>query len=1116
MSGGPTSGEEPDAVPRRAPRPGAVATIPIDRPFLPTLAHALLKGDLPHHGARPREGLALTDVTLLLPTRRATRAAQEAFLAVSGQRALLLPRIAAIGEPDEDLSLLADLAGASGLAGATALELPPAIDPLARRLALMRLVLAWGAAETRSKSEGGTPGPIVGATSPAAALRLADALARLLDMAETEEKPLDGLETLVPEGLAEHWQTTLDFLGIVTRHWPAHLAEKGLLSAAVRRNRAVRAEARRLAARAADEPVIVAGVTGSVPATADLMAVVAGLEHGAIVLPGLDLELDEGTWRSLAPPDGPGHPEHPQYGLARLLAAIGVGRAEVRVLDGAAAAAVRRPGRARLAGEIMRPAAATEQWHRLAEPTEKAGLARALEGITLLEAATAADEAEAVALLLREAVETPGRTAALVSPDRLLARRVAERLTHWGILIDDSAGRPFAKTEVGSFLELLVDAVATGLQPVAVMSLLRHPLTRLGLSPGDVRRAGRSLELAAFRRPWLGRGITGLQAGYARAAHDAGEDAPSRGNAAARRLGPRDRALAGDVLGRLVAALGPLEAALTTEPSRTLAELVAAHVAAAEALAAGEPTSESGPAEGGGSAQGSGPAAAAAPSPSAPSPLWQGEAGEAAASLFARLLDPALESPSLPPEAYPELYRALVATESVRERRPVHPRLAILGPLEARLQQPDVVILGGLTEGTWPAMAEPSPWLNRPMRAALGLPSPEAEIGRAAHDFSTLLGAPRVYLTRPAKREGDPTVPSRWLARLEGLLGGLGLSHEVRAGGQALRWAEARNRAGAPRRLTPPAPRPPVALRPRRLSVTAVERWLASPYAIFARHILDLEALPALGRPLGPIERGELLHEVVGQFAAKWPTDLPADPVGELRNVLHDTIREWTGDPRVAALWLPRFERFVTWFGESEAERRHGVERVVTETAGKWVLAAPGGPFTLTARADRIDLAENGLVITDYKTGAPPRKTAVMRGSAPQLPLEAAMASAGVFDGVPAEAVARLRYIRATGGEPPGETIEIGDAKAPVATIAAAAIRGLERLVAAYDDESTPYTAVPRAGFADRSRYDEFRHLARVGEWGSGRDDDEDDESRLAAAEAGKPGDDSSNGEASG
>ncbi len=1020
-----------------------IYTVPPGRPFLTALAEALLAGDLPLPGGARPGPMQLADITLLLPTRRATQGLQEAFLAASGGSALLLPKIRPIIGSSEDPILFTST---QDLTAEEADGVAPAISEIERQLALAKLVLAWSEAERDATAAGRTP---------AQSAKLARELARLMDAMEIEDVDYARMQALVPDTFAEHWERTLRFLGIVTEHWPAYLAERGCVSKMQHDKALVLAQARKWQETPPAAPVIVAGVMSSAPAVTQLLRVVAGLPNGALVLPGLDQTLDEASWATIVP----AHPEHPQFGLKKLLDALDAKREDVQPLPGPAQTAAQRR-RAQLVSEAMRPARTTERWHSFAASTDKRELAQAIAAVRILEAPSAEDEAEAIALILREVVETPGRTAALVSPDRQLARRVGVRLEAWGLAVDDSAGQPLAKTAAGALLDLVIDAVAKRFEPVALVSLLKHPLCRLGMPAASVERATHALELAAFRTPYFGDGMEGVAAALERAEADIRER--KRRHQAVRRLGPDDWRQARQLVAELGRIFRPLQELFASPARASIRKLAKAHSDAAQAI--------------GRIGQGAQDSA-----------LWEGEAGEQAAKFFAALIDAHAFAPDMAAADYPEFYRSLVEELSVGPRGPAHPRIAIWEPYESRLQQPDVVILGSLNEGTWPQTADPGPWLNRPMRAALGLPAPEERIGDAAHIFTSLLGAPRVYITRAAKIDGVPTVPSRWLLRLQALLGGLG---PAAATDQPwLGWAHARNApAGPVRPVRAPEPRPALHLRPRQLSVTTIEKWIANPYAIFAQRILDLEPLPLLGRQPDAALRGQIVHDALGRFAARFPQALPEDICAELVACAQGRLTELTGSPRVAAFWAPRFERFAAWFAETEPNRREGMERTIAEVEGAIVLEGPAGPFTLKARADRIDVGDAGLVITDYKTGGNIKDLAgrAVAGEAPQLPLEAAIAAAGGFTGLPASKVAALRYISGSGGEPPGQqcALKNGDA----AQLARQAYDGLARLIAAFDSEDTPYRALRRARF--KYRYDDYAHLARVAEWSAEFDEE--------------------------
>src|SRR5262249_10848950 len=246
-----------------------------------------------------------------------------------------------------------------------------------------------------------------------------------------------------------------------------------------------------------------------------------------------------------------------------------------------------------------------------------------------------------------------------------------------------------------------------------------------------MRRGWGTLELALFRATYLGTGLDGVAAALERAQADVA--ARRRLPQAVRCLGREDWKAARELVRRLVKAFKPLEELFGAATKCGVATLVAAHPAAAEALGK-----------------------AATPAPDA---LWAGDAGETAATFLAALRAEESSAPHLWAADYSAFYRSLAEEVSVRLRAPTHPRIFIWEPYESRLQHTDVVILGALNEGTWPQVADPGPWLNRPMRQALGLPAPEERIGDAAHIFTSLIGAREAYLTRAAKIDGVPTVP---------------------------------------------------------------------------------------------------------------------------------------------------------------------------------------------------------------------------------------------------------------------------------------------------------------------------------------------------------------------
>lgn len=997
-------------------------TIPIGAAFLDALAAGLWD-------RVGRDPLALAEAEVLLPTRRAVRAAADAFLRLGEGRPMLLPRLSSIADVDEEGL---DLALGDETGVTEALDLPPAIPALRRQLQLTRLVMAYAG---QLEADG-----VAAPRTPEQAVRLATALARLIDQIQSERLDVALLSTLAPEEYAAHWGLTLRFLEIITRVWPDVLIEQEVVDPVTRRDALMRAKAAAWLTRPPEAPVIVAGSTGSVPATAELMRVVMTLPRGAIVLPGVDLDMDDDGWSAVAD-----DPAHPQHGLHRLLDRLDTPRGIIAPWRAEAEPA--SLARARLIREAMRPASTTGAWQGLTRDREKPSAAEAFAGVRRIEAANPREEAGAVAVLLREAVETPGRTAALVTPDRDLARRVSSELSRWDLVVDDSGGTPLAHSPPATLLRLLGEAALERAAPVPLLALLKHRLAAAGLVSDAFRHRVRRLDRGVLRGPRPAPGLSGVR------------DAVERADMAKE---TRDDLIAW--FDRLADLLCPLFEAVAQDDV-SIDAMVDAHLAAAEALASTDTE----------------PGAAI---------LWRGEAGLALARLFDGLRDASTDLGPIRGRDWPGLFEAVLEGRVVHPRYDPHPRIHILGALEARLLRFDRIVLGGLNEGTWPADPAPDPWMSRPMRRDFGLPPPERRIGLSAHDVAMALGAPEVILTRSLRVEGTPTVPSRWIARLETVARALGNGDA--ADGEAfapwrapLDWFAALDEPTHPEAVRPPAPCPPVEARPRRLSVTRVETWLRDPYSIYAARILGLEKLDELDAPPDAADRGQAIHDALDAFVSAYPRTLPLDALDRLLECGRASFAKHLDRPGVEAFWWPRFERVAHWFVATERERRADVSAIHTEQHGRLSLDGPAGPFMLTGVADRIErLASGGWSVIDYKTGAQPTRKALQVGKAPQLPLEALILARGGFEGLAPAAVEELAYWRVGGGDPPGK-IEAVDTE--VAALVDEAEAGLRHLIETFDNPATPYLAVP--DYRRRPRFNDYDHLARVGEWaGEGED----------------------------
>ncbi len=971
--------------------------IPAGRPFLEDLARGLIEA------LSPIGPDALSDALILVPTRRAGRDLAEAFLKVADERAILLPQVRALGDLDEGEPPFEP--------GDLALDLPQAISPARRRFELARLAADHEGSLGRTLDAGG-------------ALELADALAAFLDGVQIEEaSPLGKLDDLAPSDLAEHWQVSADFLRAALADWPIRLEALGLMDVSERRVALLRALAAGWATKPPDKVIVAAGSTGSQPAVAGLLTVIAGLPHGAVVLPGLDLDLADSAWADVGE-------QHPQGGLKRLLGRAGVERSAVKPWGSAMGA--RNRWRRRLINEALRPAEATADWLAQIRGLRQEGardgvdpIAEGLEGLSAVSARNEEEAATAVALLLRETLETPNATAALVTPDAALARRVSARLTRWGVTADSSAGAPLAGYPIAVLISLLALLAYDPLDPVTQLAVAKHRLVRFGLSEDALFEGRRDLE-RALRGPRRS----------------------DRDEVAALLKSDAGFAVL-DGLSEAAASVRAVFDGAVAPPGEAVRALAEAMERLAVGLSGGI------------------------------GDLWNGLAGEAAAGLVSALMS---ESDGLPPvtaAGFAELMQDLLARETVRGGGASHPRLRILGAIEARMIRADRLILAGLEEGVWPQAAPTDPFLSRPMRQTLGLPPPERRIGLAAHDFAQGASAPEVVLVSTERRGGAPAVASRWLWRLETLVRGAGLALPGRP--DILAIARGLDAPGGFFPAQRPAPRPPVAVRPRQLPVTGIERWVRDPYAIYARYILRLRPMDRPGEPVEAMARGTAIHAAFERFALEHPGPLAEHHEAVFADILMEALR-------AAGISTARLAReralainVAPWVIDFERRRRDGA-RLLIEQSGALAFDAPGGPFTVTAKADRIEVRGHVADVLDFKTGMPPSAKQVQSGLAPQLTLTAAILSHGGFAEIGRVEPGQLLYVRVSGGRVPGREDFRGQPPES-AELAARALDGLKRRAAWFDDEATAYKAWATPQFIGRYGSD-YDHLSRLWEWG--------------------------------
>ncbi len=974
-----------------------VSTISPTVKFLPDLAAGIFE-------LAGEKGPDLTRFRILLPTRRACRELHNEFLKLSDGIPLLLPRMNPLGDIDqEELDLL--ISGT--VEGDTIDSLPPALSSLERQMMLTNLIQA------KNRDMRGEQ-----------CLSLARALGRLMDQVYTEDLKLSDLPTLVDStALSTHWSQTVEFLTILSEAWPQILAAEGKIDSADRRNRLLKLLADFWQNHPPETPVIAAGSTGSIPATGNLLHVIAGLPEGNVILPGLDLDMDDKDWAQVGE-------THPQNTMKRLIEeTMKIQRNSINYWRAAPPSSSPRLEVARAA---TCPAATYDNFD-----IDAATLEKGLQRVSLMEADNARHEAQLIALAVRECLEIPERAALIITPDRNLARRISASLKRWGVQVDDSAGQPLHMQPAGIFFARILTCLLEDFAPLALLDLLKTPYIEKRFGSDLINE----LEISILRGPRPSSGTSGLKARIATLDH------PER-------------------LFKFVQALEdnfvPLHSYAKKE--HDFADFIIALTQTAENLANG------------------------------PKFLWRNPDGEAMSLLLSELQNARYLPPAdlLTHQGY---LKQFMSERMVRTAFGTHPRVTILGQIEARLINADLVIMAGLNEGTWPPEPAIDPWMSRPMRKKFGLPPAERQTGLSAHDFVQAFNGREVILTRARKMDGTPTVPARWLERLSALLENAKIEKNIltaKAQQNWISWQQALDQPETVKAVDKPAPCPPVEARPKKLGVTGIEKLIRNPYQIYARYVLNLKPLDPIDQDVSAADRGEFIHHILNQFVTAYPSTLPANSESILLKMGEDRLAELGEMSPGWHYWWPRFKNLVPEFIRHERNWRQKGRPWKSESKGAYDFTFNGEKFTLEARADRIDSMSEGAAIIDYKTGSTPKMPDVVKGRSPQLPLEALLLTKGGFEdqAIPADKIS-LQYWTLTGKRSPLEITIIEDKKVTkkkipivITDLIADAEDGLNRLMTAFMTQITPYQPVIPVG---NRLYDEekaYKHLARCDEWG--------------------------------
>ena len=897
----------------------------------------------------------LSKISLFVPTKRAALTLKEAFVKNSKSKTILLPKIIPLGELD---SLLTDM--------------PEPISKLERQLLLMKLILAKQLVSFDK------------------AFEMAGSLAELLDEIENFDIDIRQLESIIPSDFAQHWQQTIDFLEIIVSYWPQILREKQKSDTVSYKKQLLKNMIELWDKNPPSQTIIAAGFTGGLPIVEDFLQALSKLPNGHIYIPDVDLKMPNEVWNNL-------DETHPQSEIKRLLDKLSVSRKEITdicPIDN---------HRFDFLSVAMYPSAQTQKWQKEAQTFSS----DVLDGISYIECQTPQTEALTIAFYLRQVLETPNKTAALVTTDRNLARRVIAQMRQWDIELDDSAGKTLLQTPLGTYLLMLANVAVSG-KDTDLLALLKHPLATDGEAFNSFR-----IKVHQWEK-------------------EAREDK--------RIFCPPLNTDLSDFFNLFVnPVLVPFKV------------LLRAHIKVAEALAT--TTDKSGAER-----------------------LWSKEYGQKTSDFLTELLEYADKIGDIQPVTYPAFLTSLLKNVSFRPKYGMHPRLDILGPIEARMQHPDLVIVGGLNEGTWPSIPDVSPWINRPMRTALGLPQPEAKIGVSAHDFIHTMMAKEVIITRSLKVDGTPTLPSRWLLRMQAVLKTSNLSLVPMNEDIAILLQTPQSVTSSIR----PQPIVPVHLRPNKLSFTQIETLKRDPYAIYASKILELKALEDLSADLSVKDFGTIIHKALERFLKEHPKEKNVEVLEKIGlEELHKKDLPETKQLFFEAKW----KKMAEWFIKQQ-NKTEGTPVLLEKEISYIFPINKNKNFTLYGKIDRMDkVSEEESLLIDYKTGTPPTASDVKRGYSPQLPLEALAIEKTLKQFPP---VKTMGYWQISGRDNGGSVTSI-----PSGDIINTTYKGLLELIRFFEQEDTPYAACPNLDI--KPKYNDYEHLERLAEWSVKEDEDTDE-----------------------
>jgi len=1031
--------------------------------FVDTLAKSIVDGLLIKDWPNQMSAFSLSSATIYMPTKRSAGMLREALIAETQYTSIFLPKIITIGEiggDENNLSVENSLENL--LVQKSALT---EISPLKRRLILTKLIMSWSQKisdslnfdgldiDTSENSYASAPNEISDfsvARTISDGLALADSLGQLIDTLVIYKKTWQDVHSLLPQALSdEYWSLSKDFLQIAAEAWPAYCQQEGVIDAAERQNLIISEEAERLLKELPQTPTIIAGSTGSMPSTAKLISAIAKLPNGAVVLPGLDQYLDIESYEILDNAKSKiNNASHPQSLMSKLILQIGAKREDVFSLSQPT-----KPLKFReiFLSECMRPPEAAHLWSSLDERIRGKEIFEGLQGISLIESENEREETIAISLILRASLEIPGQVAALVTPDRSIAKRVNSELLRWGIVTDDSAGTPLHRSSLGTLVSLLINAIVEGFSPVSLLAVLNHNEANLGLPKETIQKGISAIDIGVSRILLKSNDIDGIKDTLQKLIDN---QISNYSLNPVGRISEDDWKSAEIVLDRLYEIYEPFlnfnnnEIANFSIRLNTALRLIIS-------------------------------------SPDDPSGMRDISGSSEMSELFNVLQSSSSLELKSPIESYITFFEKLMEGYTVTNQSASHPRIKILGLLEARLLRFDLVILGGLDESIWPPQTSSDPFLNRPWREELGLPTPERRIGQTAHDLISALGADTVVITRSLKRAGSPMIASRFIQRMIAVAGKETFKTVINRGKTILELARKIDEAQLSQAEMRPGPIPPRHLLPKKLSVTEIELLRRDPYSIYAKHVLKLDHLEKIGHQFGSSERGNIYHLILSRFEKEWPVELPDNALDKFLAISEDVLTSYNFKLALDPFWSVRLRETGKWYIQWEKARRHILASpLAIERRGALTIDLPrGGEFTLSGQVDRIEFLKNGeFNIIDYKTGRVPSLPQVETGLSPQLTLEAAMLKRKAFTGLLGNITRDLIYVK-VGSKRGGEEKYVRDFKnfSDCDKLVERHFSEFIRLVDAHWNGSRPFYSRPHAQFTmDFGRYD---HLSRVREW---------------------------------